>query len=214
MPPTSNLLSLPLEVRHQIYSYLLPAPADINMVRDDMDGPTKTDLFRICQQIYYEVFQYYHSINTFVLDLTSPEYAPNRFVFGTRGILRYFRRVQDVRLVIGDFFPLNDDGSGAISDYTREQLDWFFAALRQANRDRKGPWLRNLTVQDLYETRSSIDVTEDLLKRGERRREILISFLEPLRNRVGSNLRIDVLLDRESVNGDAPLTLHTLFPTS
>lgn len=43
MPTFPTLLSKPLEIRRQIYSYLLPNRRNINIVRDDMDE--RTSLF-------------------------------------------------------------------------------------------------------------------------------------------------------------------------
>lgn len=192
MITTPSLLSIPLEMRRQIYSHLLPPNAvNINIVRDDMDRPLRTTLLRVCRSIYLEVVDYYHSTNTFLLDLTEPAYAPNRFVNGTNGpLLKYIRRVQTLQLIIGDSFPLNEDPY-ALSDYAREQVDWFCRTLREANENHEGYWLTNLIVLDHFETRIPKEITRKLRERGEKRRETLILLLEPVRNRVGSNLRIE-----------------------
>ena len=190
MAAYSKFLSLPLEIRHQIYFYVLPGPISINIVRDDMDGPLKNSLFHVCLDIYHEAFQYYYSVNTFVLDLSDPAYAPNRFVNGTKGLLRYFRRVQTLRLIIGDSASASHD-SCALSEYAREQLDWFLRSLGQANGDREGFWLRNLVVMDYCETSIPEEVTKGLLERGEKRRDVLVSLLQPLRNKIGSNLSVE-----------------------
>lgn len=192
MATNPNLLSIPLEIRRQIYSYLLPSH-DINIVRDDMDRPLRTTLLRVCRNIYLEVVDYYHSTSTFLLDLADPAYAPNRFVNGTNGpLLKYLRRAQNLQLVVGDAhgFPRNEDPC-ALSDYAREQLDWFYRTLREANGDHEGCWLTNLIVQDRFETRIPKEITEKLRERGERRREALVLLLEPVRGRIRSNLRIE-----------------------
>lgn len=192
MITTPSLLSIPLEMRRQIYSHLLPPNAvNINIVRHDMDRPLRTTLLRVCRSIYLEVVDYYHSTNTFLLDLTEPAYAPNRFVNGTNGpLLKYIRRVQTLQLIIGDSFPLNEDPY-ALSDYAREQVDWFWRTLREANENHEGYWLTNLIVLDHFETRIPKEITRKLRERGEKRRETLILLLEPVRNRVGSNVRIE-----------------------
>ena len=190
---TSELLSLPLEIRYQIYFYLLPDAVDnINMVRDDIDGPLKTttNLLRVCQHIYHELIQYYYSTKTFILDLTDPKYAPSRFVNGTKSILKYIRRVQNLRLVIGDVYASNHD-SCPISEYAREQLDWFLRALGQANENHEGLWMRTMTVLDCCEITVSKEITKELLRRGEERRELLVPLLEPFNKRIGENLSIE-----------------------
>lgn len=190
MATTPKLLSIPLEIRRQIYSYLLPNAVDINIVRDDMDGPLRISLLYVCRNLYYEAFDYYNSTNTFLLDLTEPAYAPNRFVNGTKGLLKYVRRVQSLQLVIGDSFPLNEDPC-ALSDYAREQFDWFLRTLREANENHEGLWLTNLIVLDHCETSIPSVITRGLIERGEKRREILALLLEPFRSRIESNLRIE-----------------------
>ena len=190
---TPKFPSLPLEIRFQIYSYLLPDQVDdINMVKDDMDGLLKTNnnLLRLCQQIYHEFIQYYYSKKTFILDLTDPKYAPSRFYNGTKSILKYIRRVQNLRLIIGDVnIPVHD--SCPISDYAREQLDWFLRALGQAKEHHEGLWMRTLTVLDCDETIISKEITKELLRRGEERRELLVSLLEPFNSRIRGNLSIE-----------------------
>ena len=193
MATTPNLLSLPLEIRYQIYFYLLPDAVDnINIVRDDMDGPLKIMTNLPCQQIYHEVIQYYYSTKTFILDLTDPRYAPNRFVNGTKSILKYIRRVQNLRLVIGDVYMYaSNPDSGPISEYAREQLDWFLRALGQANEDREGLWMRTMTVLDCCEITIHKEITKELLRRGEERRELLVPLLEPFHSRIRENLSIE-----------------------
>ena len=207
MATTPNLLSLPLEIRYRIYFYLLPDAADdTNMVRDDMDGPLKIMTNLLCQQIYHEVIQYYYSTKTFILDLTDPRYAPNRFVNGTKSILKYIRRVQNLRLIIGDVYASNPD-SCPISEYAREQLDWFLRAFRQANEDREGLWMRTMTVLDCCEITISKEITKELLRRGEERRELLVPLLEPFNSRIGGNLSIESRAQsRVRKYGDPPET--------
>ena len=208
-------LSLPLEIRYRIYFYLLPDPVDnINMVREDMDGPLKTttNLLCVCQHIYHELIQYYYSTKTFILDLTDPKYAPNRFVNGTKSILKYIRRVQNLHLVIGDVYASNHD-SCPISEYAREQLDWFLKALGQANQNHEGLWMRTMTVLDCCEIKISKEITKELLRRGKERRELLVRLLEPFDRVVGSE-RISaskVALNRESANTGICLTHHLVF---
>ena len=160
------------------------------MVRDDMDGPLKNSLFHVCQDIYREVFQYHYSVNTFVLDLSDPAYAPNRFVNGTKSILKYLRRLRTLRLIIGDSSSVNYDPC-ALSEYAREQLGWFVRSLGQANGGREGLWLRNLVVMDHCEPSIPKEITQRMLERGKKRRDVLVSLLQPLRNKIRSDLSVE-----------------------
>lgn len=209
MATNPKLLSLPLEIRYRIYFYLLPDAVDnINMVRDDMDGPLKTttNLLRSCQHIYHELIQFYYSTKTFILDLTDPKYAPNRFINGTKSILKYIRRVRNLRLVIGDVYATSHDLC-PISEYAREQLDWFLRALGQANEDHEGLWLRTMTVLDCCEIIISKEITKELLKGGEERRELLVRLLEPFNSRIGESPSIESRVQsRIRTYGDLPDT--------
>lgn len=189
MATTPTLLSLPLEIRHQIYSYLLPTAVNINIVRDDMDGPLRTSLFRVCRDVFHEAFDYYYSTYTFLLDLTDPLYAPNRFVKGTKDVLKYLRRVQTLQLAIADAFPLGADPC-ALSEYAREQFDWFLTTLREANENHEGLWLRKLIVLDHCEISASKEITPKAVERGEKRRDVFVPRLEPFKSRI-RDIRIE-----------------------
>lgn len=187
MATTPTLLSIPLEIRRHIYSYLLPNAAKINIVRDDMDGPLHP--IRICRDVYHEAVDYFYSTNIFLLDLTDPAYAPNRFFSGTRLMLKYIRRVQTLYLLIGDSFSPNDDAY-TFSKYAREQFDWFLGTLREANEGREGWWLKNLVVLDCCETSVLKEVTRRVVEKGEKRREVFVLPLEPFKSRI-RDIRIE-----------------------
>lgn len=187
MATVLKLLSIPLEIRRQIYFYLLPNGLNINIVRDDMDGPLRISLIRVCQIIYLEATDYYYSMNTFLLDLSDPAYAPNRFVNGTNNILRrYIRRVNNLQLVIGDcqWISLNEHPC-TLSQYAREQCEWFLKTLQDAKKNHEGLWLRNLIVLDHCVTfESSQEITSQPVERGAKRREALVQLLEPFKSRI------------------------------
>ena len=183
MATTPTLLNLPLEMRHHMYSYLLPMTANINMVRDDMDGPLKHNLFRVCRNISSEAFNYYYSTNTFVLDLTEPTYAPNRFHSGTISLLKYIRPIQTLQLVIGDSCSLDTDPC-ALSEYAREQFDWFLRTLQEANKNDKGLWLKKLTVLDHCVTSAVEPITPIIVEMAQKRRDVLALLLEPFKSRI------------------------------
>lgn len=198
MPPPPNLLTLPLEIRNQIYSYLLPPALHLNLVKDDMDGPLRqTNILRLCRHIHYEVFTYYYATNTFHLDLTEPAYAPNRFVSGTKALLKYIRRVRNLHLVIGDDYyysyshSLSEDAD-TLSDYAREQFEWFLKTVREANNGNGGGmWLTNLVILDYCEPSLPREIARELVERAQKRREVLISLLAPFRNNIAAGVRIE-----------------------
>lgn len=189
MATTPNLLSIPLEIRRQIYSHLFPKAVNMNIVRDNMDRPLRNNLFLLCRQIHHEAFEYYYSTNTFLLDLTEPAYAPNRFINGTKGLLKYIGRVQFLQLVIGDAFSQNDDPL-ALSEYAREQFDWFLRTLWEVHQNHEGLWLKNLIVVDQCQTSISKGVTPQSVERGVKRREAFVRLLEPFRSRI-RDIRIE-----------------------
>ncbi|CAF9925144.1 hypothetical protein IMSHALPRED_006393 [Imshaugia aleurites] len=191
MASTSKLLSIPLEIRRQIYSYLLPQQSNINIVRDDMDGPLRISLLCTCRAIYHELSEYYYRTNTFILDLTDPTHAPNKYRNGTNGLLlKYIHRIQSLKLVIGDCL-LPDEDSCAPSLYAREQFGWFLRTLRQAKESLDGFWLTNLIVLDCCHTSLSQKITKELAEKAAKRREAFVLLLEPFKSRVRSNLRVE-----------------------
>ena len=183
MATTPTLLKLPLEMRQHMYSYLLPMTANINMVRDDLDGPLKNNLFRVCRDISSEALNYYYSTNSFLLDLTEPTYAPNRFHSGTTSLLKYIRPIQTLQLVIGESFSPEAD-PGSLSDYDQEQFNWFLRTLQEANKNTKGLWLRNLTILDHCVTFAVAPVTPLIVERAQKRRDIFALLLEPVKSKI------------------------------
>ncbi len=75
----------------------------------------------IAVHISSEACNYYYSTNTFLLDMTEPTYAPNRFHSGTISLLKYIRPIQTLQLVIGDSFSLDADPC-SLSEYSRSRI--------------------------------------------------------------------------------------------
>ena len=183
MATTPPLLKLPLEMRHHVYSYLLPMTANINMVRDNIGAPLKNEIFRVCRDISSEAFKYYYSTNSFLLDLTEPTYAPNRFHSGTTILLKYIRPIQTLQLVIGEPFPPEVD-PGSLSEYDQEQFDWFLKTLQEAKKNAKGLWLRKLTILDHCVTSAVEPVTPIIVERAQKRRDVFALLLEPVKSKI------------------------------
>ena len=148
-----------------------------------MDGPLKNNLFRVCRDISSEAFNYYYSTNSFLLDLTKPTYAPNRFHSGTISLLKYIPPIQTLQLVIGESFSPEAD-PGSLSDYDQEQFDWFLRTLQEANKNAKGLWLRKLTVLDHCVTSAVEPVTPIIVERAQKRRDVFALLLEPVKSKI------------------------------
>ena len=183
MATTSTLLKLPLEMRHHMYSYLLPRAANINMVKDNISKPLRNNVFCICRDISSEALNYYYSTNSFLLDLTEPPYAPNRFHSGTTILLKYIPPIQTLQLVIGESLPPEED-PGSLSDYDQEQFDWFLRTLQEAHKNAKGLWLRNLTILDHCVTCAVEPVTPIIIERAQKRRAVFALLLEPVKSKI------------------------------
>lgn len=187
MATTLKLLSIPLEIRRHIYSYLLPNTLNINIVRDDMDGPLRIGLIRVCRVIYLEATDYYYSMNTFLLDLSDPACAPNSFINGTNNLLRrYIRRVKVLQLIIGDcYWIFPNEHPCTLSPYPREQCEWFLKTLIEAKENHEGWWMRKLVVLDHCVTLiTSQAIASHFVEGGAKRREALVQLLEPFKSRI------------------------------
>ena len=160
----------------------------------------------VCQGIYREVFEYYYSSNTFLLDLTDPKHAPNKFVNGTRDVLKYLGHVKSLRLVIGDSIYSNH-GPCALSEYAQERIEWFLKTVGKANENHQGLWLKKLVILDHFETSFPEKIPIESFERGEKRREVLISLFGPFTSKIG-NIKI------ESRALSKPITYYVLLDTS
>ena len=71
MSDSIHLLTLPLEIRWHIYSFLYLEHRIVNFLLPKLCY-TKTALYLSCQQLYQETLEYYYGRNTFSLHLRHP----------------------------------------------------------------------------------------------------------------------------------------------
>lgn len=132
---------MPLELRHQIYSYLLINDFIANMATQAMIQPLRNGLVRSCSQIFHEMLDYYYAKNTFLLSLLRPlETSPK--------LLRHLGRVQHLQVEIGDlsFSPMYR--SFVLALPTEERCNWFIKTLHLAKQSQQGHPFKTLIAVD------------------------------------------------------------------
>ena len=180
-PPT--FLALPLEIRHNIYSYLLIHKWPVHLVEiqifeENPIHPILASLLHTCRQVCQEAFEFYFSKNTFLLTLITPYYNLCEIAAESNLLERQLRLVQNLHVVIktsskqrlsclGDNcdypFPPN-------SKYPKQQAQWdCFVELTL--RSKEGPearTLRELVIRDqggdLPEHGTALEEIEAILK--------------------------------------------------
>ena len=75
--PPSDLLTLPPEIRLEIYSHLLLNEHVLDFFRDELNGSFHS-LTMTCQQLRSEALDYYYKRNTFRIRLTIPQTLPSQ----------------------------------------------------------------------------------------------------------------------------------------
>ncbi|KAL2042313.1 hypothetical protein N7G274_004802 [Stereocaulon virgatum] len=145
----STFLSLLVEIRLHIYSFVLINDSILNMVVSDMDAPLRNNkgLFLACRKTFSETIEYYWTQNIFLLSLTIPSHAPSRYLRGTEGILKCLSRIQNLHLEIGNLC-LERNSIYSLSEYALEQRNWFLQTLRQAKNGQGDKLLNNLILLD------------------------------------------------------------------
>ena len=208
MLPSSSLLTLPLEVRQHIYSYLL-----INKYPElflwSYRNYSAYCLSLTCRQFYLEVLNYYYAKNVFRLSLIDYECLPTQLPAWSKRRAEYLeinlKRVQHLQLEM----ELYDDG---LSDpLQEEQPKWFRAALMRA---RQGSvekcWLKSLDIQ-VCGPRSWNEYCDYAAQQGtDEEMARYNAFFQPLRGRIGK-LTIfgrEVMLDDEDVGVDSDTKIN------
>ena len=201
MFPPSSLLTLPLEVRQHIYSYLL-----INKYPElflwSYRNYSAYCLSLTCRQLYRDVLHYYYAKNVFRLSLIDYECLPTQLPAWSKRRAEYLeinlKRVQHLQLEM----ELYDDG---LSDPLQvEQPEWFRRALiraRQGSVERL--WLKSLDIQ-VCGPRSWSEICDYTAQGTDEEMARYKAFLQPLRGRIGK-LTIfgrEVTLDDKDVGVD------------
>ena len=136
----ANFLTIPMELRRQVYNLLFVNDSVLNIARNLVDRPLH-GLIRSCRQLYFETLDYYYANNTFLLSLLRPPEA-------TPKLLRHLSYVQHLQLEIGDLtlsLPLR---IFCLPLHTQRRYDWFLKTLRQAKRGQEGQLLKTLVAID------------------------------------------------------------------
>lgn len=141
MASTPNLLAFPMEIRYQIYSYILINGSVVNISAQRMVSPLRNGVVRACRQTLYEMVEYYYANNTFMLSiLKSPKSMPV--------LLQRLSDVQHLQVEIGDlgFSPI--DRTFFLHPHTQQRCDWFLKTLRRAERGQEGRFMKTLVAID------------------------------------------------------------------
>ena len=197
MYPSSSLLTLPLEIRQHIYSYLLINECSGLFLWSYRDH-SRYLLSLTCRQLYLEVDDYYFAMNVFRLSLDhfGNLEVPNQLVAWSKrsaGDLELnFRRVQHIQLEM----ELYDHGQS--HPQRMKQAEWVRGALiraRQGSVERC--WLRSLDIQ-VYGTRS-LSESWNFTAQQSTDKELVPykAFLQPFRGMTGklTFLGQEVMLD-------------------
>ena len=136
-----KLLTIPLELRRQIYYYTLVHDSVVNVASALIEKPLRDGVVRSCRQMYYEALDYYYANNTFFLSLLRPPEC-------TPQLLRHLSHAQHLQVEIGDLVLSPTDRAFFLHVHTQRRCDWFLKTLRQAKRDSRGNILKTLVAID------------------------------------------------------------------
>ena len=141
MSSRPSFLTMPLELRHQVYSHLLLNEAVVNIATQAMARPLRNGLVRSCSQIFHEMLDYYYANNTFILSLLHCWKVSAKF-------LRHLGRVRHLRVHFGDLIFSPSDRAFFLESVTQQRCDYFLKTLRQAKQDRQGHPFKTLVAVD------------------------------------------------------------------
>lgn len=129
MYPPSSLLTLPLEVRQHIYSYLLINPYPAFSIWH-YQTRSRYCLSLTCRQLYLEVVEYYFAKNVLWLSLVDYGRLPSQLAARSKRKAEQLefnlRRVQHLQLIVYLY------GDGLSDPLQMEQPEWFRGALLRA----------------------------------------------------------------------------------
>ena len=136
-----NLLTIPLELRRQIYSHLFIHDSAVNVASDLIERPLRNGVVYSCRQIYYEALDYYYASNTFLLSLPRPPESMSK-------LLRHLTRAQHLQVEIGDLVLSPINRAFFLQVHTQKRCDWFLKTLRQAKGGQEARTLKTLAAID------------------------------------------------------------------
>lgn len=141
MSSNSRFLTIPLELRLHIYSYLLINDAVVNIATQAMAEPLRNGIVRSCRQISDEMLDYYYTNSTFLLSLLDPVGLKPK-------LLQYLSRMQHLQVEFGGLTFASMDRTFILESLTRQRCDWFLRNLRKAKRGQYGRALKSLVAID------------------------------------------------------------------
>ncbi|CAD6582493.1 MAG: hypothetical protein ASARMPRED_000984 [Alectoria sarmentosa] len=100
MATPTTLLTLPLEIRLQIDSYMLVNDFIIDMIAANVTRPQDHGLFLACRQLHFEAFEYYYNANTFQLSLSDPTYSPHEYLYGNATLMNRLGKMRNLHVEI------------------------------------------------------------------------------------------------------------------
>ena len=152
MASPASLLTLPLEIRDQIYSYMLLNEDIKDVIAANITRPQEHGLFLTCRQLYFETFEYYYNANTFQLSLCDPTYSPDVCLYGNSTLMRRLGGMRNLHVEIGSMECKRvGDASGDVFVLRYEnELRWrrFVKQLTDVHKGQVGWLLRSLVVLD------------------------------------------------------------------
>ena len=159
MYPSYSLLTLPLEIRQHIYSYLLISEFP-ELVRWRNRNYSKYFLSLTCRQLYLEVVEYYFTMNVFRHPLNDYGYLLNQLQRRAEYLELNLRRVQHLQLEIQLYDHV------LCHRVQMKQAEGFRGALiraRQGSMERC--WLKSLNIQ-VSGPRSWVELWDCTAQRG------------------------------------------------
>ena len=145
-----GLLTVPLEIRYHIYSYILLNEHVIDMIAADVTCSHEHGLFLACPQLHSEALKYYYDSNTFQLSLNDPTYSPYNYPQGHATLMRRLGRMRNLHVEVGPkdgFLFGNTTRDVYILPYVEREHRWrrFVEQLNQVK-----PRLNRLVIVDRY----------------------------------------------------------------
>ena len=208
MSPPSSLLTLPLEVRQRIYSYLL-----IN--KYPAHFPWRHWNYSVCclsrtsRHLYHEVLHYYYTKNVFWLSFVFSECLPTERPAWPKKSKKSKKWTESLEINLKRAPPLQlelkleDNGQSDLQQL--EQLEWFYDALiRAKQRSVEKCWLKSLDIQvcksrsqDFFGYYPAKQVTDEEMA-------LYKAILQPLRGRIGKLMIFgrQLTLDDEDLSVD------------
>ena len=185
MSDSIHLLTLPMEIRCHIYSFLYLEHRLVDFSRPKLYY-TKTALYLACQQLYQETSKYYYSRNTFWFSAYH-HFAVSEYYY----FPRHFDLVKILRIESLTFFWKTSDNEDFTSTRENQQkLEKCLQGILEANPRTGAPNLNKLILVDHVPPKSAHWYWDSGVDNSEKKLEKYMQVFERLQIGVG-----DVVLD-------------------